>query len=459
MIGPRRETLFGWGGANHARSLVYGPERTEEVADALRDAWSRGLTVAHRGSGQSYGDAALNQGGAVIETGALDRILGYDPARGRVEAEAGVTIDQLWRHVIADGWWPPVVPGTSRPTLGGCLAMNVHGKNHVQAGSFGEHVRSVRLLRADAEIEELARDDPGFEKVVGTQGLFGTILSLELELTRVASGYLQVEARTAPTLERAMAALAGLETTNDYTVGWVDCFASGSALGRSELHAASYLPASHERAGDALDVEAQTPSPRMLGVFPRRHVPALLRLAVNDPGMRALNAAKYAHARAVHPSSYLETHAAFHFLLDYIPGWKRAYGAGGLLQYQFFVPEAEAEDVFTEALRRQHDRGVVSYLGVLKRHRTDPYPSDYSVDGYSLALDFPVRTRKLPDLMALLADFDAMQREAGGRVYAAKDAVSGIGKLPKLPADMRYSSNLIRRWGRKSSDRKERAVK
>lgn len=450
MIGPRGETLYGWGGANHARSLVYRPQCAADVQEAFRDARNRGLTVAHRGSGQSYGDAALNQGGAVIETTGMDRILEYDPARGRIEAEAGVTIDQLWRHVIADGWWPPVVPGTSRPTLGGCLAMNVHGKNHVQAGSFGEHVRSVRLLRPDGEVEELESGDPAFEKVVGTQGLSGTILSLELDLTHVASGYLHVEARTASNLDRALAALEALESNNDYTVGWLDCFARNGAAGRAEIHAASYLPETHDRAGDGLTVDAQTPSPRVFGVLPRRHAPSLLRLAMNDPGMRALNALKYRHARTAHPSSYLQAHASFHFLLDYIPDWKRAYGPDGLLQYQFFVPAPSARQVFAEAIQRQHERGVISYLGVLKRHRRDPFPSNYSVDGFSLALDFPVRKTSLRDLMALLADFDALQRDAGGRVYAAKDAVSGLGELAADPRSERYSSNLIRRWGRQA---------
>lgn len=452
MREPEPEMLFGWGRANHARSLVYRPTTPEQARRALRDARERALTVCHRGAGQSYGDAALNQGGAVVETTGLDRILDYDPEQGVIELEAGVTIDRLWRHVISDGWWPPVVPGTSRPTVGGCVAMNVHGKNHVQAGSFGEHVRRMTVMGPDATVEELERGDPGFRRTVGAQGTNGTILSAEVELAEIASGYLAVEARTAPSLTEAMAVLDDLTSRHDYSVGWIDCFGSGSKLGRTELHGASYLPEDHERAGAGLTVQAQEPSPRILGLLPRRHVSSLLGWVANDPGMRALNAGKYLHARATHPSRYLQPHAGFHFLLDYVPDWKRAYGRGGLVQYQFFVPADKAEPVFTEALRRQHDRRITSYLGVLKRHRSDPFPSDYSVDGYSLALDFPVRERGLSDLMELVADFDELQEAAGGKVYAAKDAVSRIGRHPA--ADGRnslYSSNLVRRWQQSGS--------
>lgn len=445
MIGSCRQVLFGWGRANHARSRVYRPETLDEVDQAVTEAQNRDLTICHRGAGQSYGDAALNQGGAVIETTGLDRILEYDSIRGVIRAEAGVTIERLWRHVIGDGWWPPVVPGTSRPTVGGCLAMNVHGKNHVQAGSFAEHVRSVTVLGPKGRVQTHEAGTSGFNRHVGAQGLRGTIVALELKLRAVESGFLEVTARSVPDLVTAIEQLRTLEKNHDYTVGWIDCFVEGGSQGRGELHAASYLPESHARAGDGLSVEAQTPADRIAGLMPRSRLAPLLKGVAHDCGMRALNAVKYAHARTLAPGRYLEPHASFHFLLDYIPGWERAYGSGGLVQYQFFIPESAALEVFEEALRLQHDRGVVSYLGVLKRHRADPYATNYSVDGYSLALDFPVRQQRLSELMGLLADFDALQQDNGGSVYAAKDAVSSLGTIPSTRSPI-YETNLTRRW-------------
>ena len=41
----------------------------------------------------------------------------------------------LWRTALPSGFWLPVAPGTMRPTVGGCIAMNVHGKNHFVAGA------------------------------------------------------------------------------------------------------------------------------------------------------------------------------------------------------------------------------------------------------------------------------------------------------------------------------------
>ena len=65
------------------------------------------------------------------------------------------------------------------------------------------------------------------------------------------------------------------------------------------------------------------------------------------------------------------------------------------------------------------------YLGVLKRHRPDPFWMTHAVEGWSLALDFKVT----PDNRAALwAHCDALTEvviAAGGRFYFAKDLVIG----------------------------------
>jgi decaprenylphospho-beta-D-ribofuranose 2-oxidase len=44
---------------------------------------------------RSYGDAALNNGGRVIDMTRLDRMLGFDPATGILEVEAGARIGEI----------------------------------------------------------------------------------------------------------------------------------------------------------------------------------------------------------------------------------------------------------------------------------------------------------------------------------------------------------------------------
>lgn len=442
---PTVSVLRGWGEVHQGRSLVYRPDSVDGVAQALRDAAARGLTVAHRGAGQSYGDLVVNEGGAVLDLARLAGIMELDQVHGVVRARAGTTIEALWQEVLPRGWWPPVVPGTMKVTLGGAVAANVHGKNHWSAGSIGQHVLAITLMRADGELVTLgAPGAPPLEQAIGTLGLAGTILDVTLQLHRVHSGLLDVESMATGSLAHTLEAIEVGAESWTYAVAWIDCFPAAERAGRGVLHFARYLPPDHPRAGVALTPREQALPGRILGLVPRSQAWRGLRAFFHDPGMRALNLGRYLGGRRHHGRRSLESHARFHFLLDYVPGWKRAYHPHGLVQYQLFVPRAAARYALGKALELQRTTGVYSYLGVVKRHRADPFPSAYAMDGFSLALDFPVRPGRLDRMVRLFRSYDALLREVGGGIYAAKDGV-GVGRLP-AGRDPFYSSNLVRRW-------------
>ena len=58
-------------------------------------------------------------------------------------------------------------------------------------------------------------------------------------------------------------------------------------------------------------------------------------------------------------SPYLQTHGAFHFLLDYVPNWKYDYKPCGLIQYQSFVPLATAADVLSRLMESTQTRVIL----------------------------------------------------------------------------------------------------
>ena len=427
--GAPLRVLDGFGGSVRAACRAVQPRSVEELKSALLEAAAEGLTVAMRGAGRSYGDAAIDARGLVLDTSALAQILSFDKAAGLVEVEPGVPIEALWKKVLPDGFWPAVVPGTSFPTLGACAAMNIHGKNAFRVGPFGDHVRALELLLASGETLRCTRGENAevFHAAIGGAGLLGVITKLTLALKPVESGRLRVEAAWAPDFAALFAAFDARLASADYLVGWVDAFASGPALGRGQLHAA--WQAGHERAPDPLGrgtlaLEHQQLPARILG-FPKSQVWRCLRLFTNPPGMRFINFGKSLASRLTDGAQFLQSHAAFAFLLDSVPGWRRAYPRG-LLQHQLFVPEPAARRVFPEVLRRCQARGpwCTPSLAVFKRHKPDPFLLSPSVDGWSLALDFAIPPDGFGPGSALRACADeitALVLEAGGRFYLAKD--------------------------------------
>jgi FAD/FMN-containing dehydrogenase len=115
--------------------------------------------------------------------------------------------------------------------------------------------------------------------------------------------------------------------------------------------------------------------------------------------------------------------------------WKWAYGrepGHGLIQFQPFVPDPSAHEVFSEILRRSQARGFVPYLGVLKRHRPDPFWLTHAVDGWSLALDYKVTPATREELFAFCRELAELVLEAHGRFYFAKDSVLPAGSLARM---------------------------
>src|SRR6266516_6757760 len=144
------------------------------IKHALTTARTWGLSVIPHGTGHSYTDAALNTGGGIIYVTGMRRILSWDPERGIMQAEPGVTMRDVVRVALADRWWPAVTPSTADATIGGCVAMNVNGKNAWKCGSFGEHLLSLTVLLATGQVLTLSPkcNHRFFQSLVGSAGLF-----------------------------------------------------------------------------------------------------------------------------------------------------------------------------------------------------------------------------------------------------------------------------------------------
>jgi FAD/FMN-containing dehydrogenase len=419
----RFTSLENFGHSLRAPAYLYRPGNAEEIALIFKFAKENGLTITLRGAGRSYNDAALNGGGIVLDMQRMDHILEWDPATGLVRAEPGVCLRQLWQHILPDGWWPPVVSGTMTTTLGGCLGVNIHGKNDFRMGPIGEHVvEFTALLPTGAEITCTPNKNGDlFRAMISGLGMLGVFTSITLQMKKVYSGLLEVHAWPVPNLGKHLADILEAAPQHNYTVGWLDATAGGKGLGRGQLHTADYL---HE--GDdpdpkrSLSVNYQTLPDKFFGLVPKSILHYFMAPFGTNPGWWAVSTAKY--MAGLRKGEFRQSHAAFHFLLDYVPDWELAYGRGGLIQHQSFLPKETALEAWTEMLNLSHRRGLPSYLGVTKRHRPDDFLLTHAVDGFSLALDFKVTNSNRTRLATMLQDFDRIVLDAGGRFYFAKNS-------------------------------------
>ena len=396
-------------------------------------------SVLPYGNGRSYGDSCLNPGGTLLCTRGLDRFIHFDADTGLLECEAGVTLSEILALIVPRGWFLPVTPGTRFVTVGGAIANDVHGKNHAEAGSFGDHVIGIELLRSDGSRLTCSPDVNAalFQATLGGLGLTGLVISARLQLRSIQGVGLEVETRRFGQLADFFA-LSRQTDVSEYRVAWVDCLARGASLGRGVYSRAKHVPASSRE-------------PRL----PRKRpaVPATPPFSlVNAASLRAFNTIYYRRA-PLQPRRHVVHYGQFFYPLDGIAEWNRLYGPSGFLQYQCVVPPASAEAATAEIVDRIAASGQGSFLAVLKQFgdRYGPGMLSFPRPGTTLALDFPFFG---PSTLTLLDSLDRVVMAAGGAVYPAKDARMSpemfIASFPRLAEfrehlDPRFSSGFWRR--------------
>lgn len=404
----KRTEYAGWGRALRATADIARPERLR----ALHATMAEGPVPA-MGMRRSYGDAALNDAGRVIDMTRLDRMIDFDPATGILEVEAGTRIGEIAAVFAPRGWLPAVMPGTGFATIGGCIAQDVHGKNHHHAGSFCQHVVSLRLATAQGEVEVTPEQAPElFRATAGGLGQTGVIVSARLRLASCPGDVMIVTERRIADWDEFLARLD--ESRATYTVGWIDATATGASLGRGILE------------------EGETGS----GLVPRRKRAARVpvdapRLALSSPVVRAFNAA-YLRRVPASGRTVVRPIDDFFFPLDRIHDWNRLYGKAGFHQFQCVVPVGAA-DALRAMLERIAHSGLASPLAVLKRMGAGRAGHlSFPMEGYTLAVDMPNNDAA----RSLIGELIAQARDAGGRIYFAKDSLATAediaGMYPEL---------------------------
>lgn len=437
--------ISGWGRYPRADCAVTRPRDVSAVKDAI--AALVGDLIA-RGNGRAYGDSALNSD-TTIDMCGLDRILAFDPQTGQVVAESGVLLADLIEIFLPRGWFPAVTPGTKFVSVGGAIASDVHGKNHHKHGSFGAFVDWIDILDADGEVRRASRVDNSelFAWTVGGMGLTGVILRAAFRLTTVETGWIRQRITPAANLATAMALFEQAQDAT-YSVGWIDCLATGKDMGRSLVMVGEHATLDDLGAKERADPWVQKSKGK-------KAVPIdFPGFALNSLSVRAFNTLYYAKGKRQSGCTLIDYDSYF-YPLDAILEWNRIYGRKGFAQFQCVIPLESSRAGLQALLGAIARSGQGSFLAVLKRMGAQDSRFSFPMEGYTLALDFPMRT----DTPALFAELEAIAIDHGGRFYLAKDSLLTPERLrqsdPRIAAftQMREQSGAAARFRSLQSER------
>ncbi len=425
MLPPqKRMRLSGWGHFPTRTCVTYRPEKVRDV-DAVYAAHDG--TVLMRGSGKSYGDAALNREGVML-TERLNRFLAFDESRGVIRTQGGVTLAEILQVVVPKGWFLPVLPGTKYATIGGALACNIHGKNHYKVGDIAPHVEEAVLRLSTGEVVSCSPENnaDAFWATAGGMGMTGCVEEVSLKLLPITSAHLSTERRRVKNIEEMAEHFRSGVARADYMMGWIDHFGEEDELGRGVFESATHV----DRHDQSL---WQYGEEKVFNV--PCHIPSWV---LNKYSMHVYNWLRF---RGVGEKPVKETRAFEDFFhpLDGLGNWNKLYGKRGFLQYQFLVPESMlAVEQLRKVLEMIQRSGQFSFLAVIKYHGPHEGMLSFPSDGFSVALDFPNTSR----VHALLDQVDDYLCTIGGRVYLAKDA-----RLKPYTFERMYGEHLAK-WRR-----------
>ena len=358
--------------------------------------------------GKSYGDSCLNDGGILLDTKGLNKIIAFNEETGVIRCEAGVTLDAVLDFATLRGWFLTVTPGTKYISVAGALANDVHGKNHHRKGTFGCHVTKFELLRSDGEVLICSPEENTdmFRATIGGLGLTGLITWVEFKLTPAPTPFFATESIKFDSLDEFFEINSESENDFDYTVSWVDTTAADGNFGRGLYNRGNHAdPEKH--------VIPKLPKKGMLP-FPFE-APFINTCSVNAFNILYFNK----QIRKVEKA--ISHYDPFFYPLDAVDGWNRAYGKNGFLQYQFVVPFGNERAAIHDILKYITKSGLSSFLTVLKTMGDVKSPGMLSFPrpGVTLATDFRFSGNRT---LKMVEGLDDIVRAAGGILYPAKDA-------------------------------------
>jgi FAD/FMN-containing dehydrogenase len=389
--------LTGWGRYPRIQAKAYSFESPEELRRRLEN----NETYIVHAEGRGYGDCALSP--EVIFTRRFNNILDFDPQTGTVTCESGVTLAELTEVFLPRGWFFSITPGTKFISIGGAIASDVHGKNHHHAGCFSECLLSFDLMLPDGKIVSCSREKNKelFRATCGGMGLTGVILNATFRLQKIQSSYIRETILRAGSLSEIFALFED-HSSATYSVAWIDCLARGTSMGRSLLMLGEFADTGSLEFPQSKDVSLPIDLPGF---------------TLNKYSLSVFNHFYY-WRKSIPVVDRLVSLTKFFYPLDAIQHWNRLYGSKGFTQYQLVLPKEARFKGLEKILSRIAQADLPSFLGVLKLFgpQNDNYLS-FPLEGYTLALDFPIKAELFP----FLNELDSIVTDHGGRLYLAKD--------------------------------------
>lgn len=178
-------------------AYVVKPGTADEIAAILRLAHELKIPVSPRGGGSAQEGGCQSDGGIILETLRLDRILDINDDAGTVTVEAGITFVNLMTVLEEQGWKIGIAPsGAMAGTVGGHVSRPGVGWGNIKYVTQGQQVLGLKAILPNGDVLEtgtaaipaagsffryaLGPDLSGL--IIGAEGAYGIVTEVTLRI-------------------------------------------------------------------------------------------------------------------------------------------------------------------------------------------------------------------------------------------------------------------------------------
>ena len=400
----KKNKIKSWAKEFNGNYKVCEPETIQDIKEVLKSK----KNIISSGGLRSYGDSAINEN--IISSINFNKIISFDDRSGVLKAQSGVTIEKLLNFLIPKGWFLKVTPGTKYATLGGCIASDVHGKEHHKEGCFSESLIDVQIITNHKKTINFNKNNfpELFKATCGGMGLTGFITEATIKCKQIKSSKIKYKKILNKTLDDVFLCFENYEKST-YSVAWID------TVKKKDINSIFIV-------GEFLqDLQFLTEKKQKLSI------PFNLKI-INNLTIILFNKL-YLLWNYLSKKTGITDYDSFFYPLDSINNWHKLYGKSGFVQYQFIIPKLLSRSAIHEVLNYMNDNNFYSSLAVLKLHgvQNKNYLS-FPVSGYSLAMDFPANKKTFYHLKQL----DKIILNYQGKIYLTKDSRMDSNLFNKL---------------------------
>lgn len=172
--------------------ILIKPATAQEISAIVKICNKYRIPITPRGGGSGVTGGALPvNGGVVLSTERLSKILEINQIENFVITESGVVTDDLCSFVEANNLFLPVYPSSSSYSfVGGNVAENAGSLNSCKYGTTSQHILNLEVVMPNGDIiwtgANVAKNVSGLnitQLFVGSEGILGIITKIVYKLT------------------------------------------------------------------------------------------------------------------------------------------------------------------------------------------------------------------------------------------------------------------------------------